>query len=72
MQSLENIDVAFVCMNLPYTMDVEQASNAVLDFAPDIIYPYHYRGQNTEKFKQMVVQENANIEVGLKNWYPDR
>ncbi len=72
MRSLENIDVAFVCMNLPYTMDVEQASDAVLDFAPEIVYPYHYRGQDTEKFKQMVIEKNDDIEVRLKDWYPER
>ena len=45
MRALENIDAAFVCMNLPYTMTVEQAADAVLEFAPKIVYPYHYRGK---------------------------
>lgn len=45
MRALKNIDVAFVCMNLPYTMDIAQASSAVLEFKPKIVYPYHYRGQ---------------------------
>lgn len=70
MRSLENIDVAFVCMNLPYTMDINQAASAVLDFEPDIIYPYHYRGQDTEKFKQLVRQKNKEIDVRLRDWYP--
>ncbi|MDR8393205.1 MBL fold metallo-hydrolase [Aliifodinibius sp. S!AR15-10] len=70
MRSLENIDVAFVCMNLPYTMDVNQAASAVLDFEPTIIYPYHYRGQDTEKFKELVNTKNESIEVRLKDWYP--
>lgn len=72
MRSLENIDVAFVCMNLPYTMDINQAASAVLDFKPDIIYPYHYRGQNTQAFKKLVNSENKEIEVRLKNWYSDQ
>jgi L-ascorbate metabolism protein UlaG (beta-lactamase superfamily) len=45
MRALKNIDVAFVCMNLPYTMDVKEAADAVLAFKPTIVYPYHYRGK---------------------------
>lgn len=71
MRSLKDIDIAFVCMNLPYTMDIYQAASAVLDFEPKIMYPYHYRGQDTERFKQVVTQENDQIEVRLLNWYPD-
>lgn len=74
MRSLKNIDVAFVSMNLPYTMDVDQAADAVLEFKPKVIYPYHYRGQNglsdVEKFKQLVNSKNKEIEVRLKDWYP--
>lgn len=69
MRNLQNIDIAFVCMNLPYTMDVKQAASAVLDFAPDIVYPFHYRGQDTEAFKKLVNDENSEIEVRLKDWY---
>jgi len=45
MRNLKNIDVAFVCMNLPYTMDINQASDAILQFKPKVVYPYHYRGK---------------------------
>lgn len=69
MRSLENIHVAFVCMNLPYTMDINQASDAVLDFEPEIVYPYHHRGQDIRKFKELVVQENDQIEVRIRDWY---
>ncbi|PPK86626.1 L-ascorbate metabolism protein UlaG (beta-lactamase superfamily) [Neolewinella xylanilytica] len=74
MRDLENIDVAFVCMNLPYTMDIEQAADAVLEFAPQVVYPYHYRNQDdtksdVEAFRQMVTAENEDIEVRLGNWY---
>ena len=75
MRNLENIDVAFVPMNLPYTMPVEAAADAVIDFAPDKVYPYHFRGQNgkadVQKFKQLVNQSNKDIEVVLANWYPN-
>jgi len=74
MRSLKSIDVAFVCMNLPYTMDINQAADAVLAFKPKIVYPYHYRGQNglsdTNAFRQLVDAKNAGIEVRLRNWYP--
>lgn len=74
MRALKNIDVAFVCMNLPYTMDVTEAASAVLDFKPKIVYAYHYRGQNglsdVEAFKKMVNEKDRNIEVRLRNWYP--
>ena len=73
MRALEGIDVAFVCMNLPYTMDINQAASAVLDFKPAIVYPFHYRGQgglaDTERFKQIVNEGDASIEVRLKDWY---
>jgi L-ascorbate metabolism protein UlaG (beta-lactamase superfamily) len=76
MRALKNIDVAFVCMNLPYTMDVKQAAEAVLAFKPKIVYPYHYRGQNglsdVNQFKELVNAGDKNIEVRLRNWYPGK
>jgi L-ascorbate metabolism protein UlaG (beta-lactamase superfamily) len=68
MRALKNIDVAFVCMNLPYTMTVEQAASAVKEFKPKIVYPYHYRGSDTEKFKQLVGPDSG-VEVRLRDWY---
>ncbi|AHJ97634.1 MBL fold metallo-hydrolase [Hymenobacter swuensis] len=74
MRALKNIDVAFVCMNLPYTMDVQQAAQGVLAFKPGMVYPYHYRGQNglsdVEGFRKTVNQANKKIDVRLRNWYP--
>lgn len=74
MRALKNIDVAFVCMNLPYTMDIDQASSAVIDFKPKVVYPYHYRGQgglaDVEAFQKKVNASNNKIEVRLRNWYP--
>lgn len=71
MRSLEDIDVAFVPMNLPYTMTVEDAADAVLAFAPKTVYPYHYRGSDTEKFKQLVNEKNSDIDVVLLDWYSE-
>ncbi|MEX0610263.1 MAG: MBL fold metallo-hydrolase [Balneolaceae bacterium] len=70
MRSLQNIDVAFVCMNLPYTMDINQAASAVIEFEPAIMYPYHHRGQDIEEFKTLVDEAGRQIDVRLKNWYP--
>jgi len=72
MRALEDIDVAFVCMNLPYTMEVEAAADAVLDFGPKIVYPYHYRGKggmsDLEAFSAIVAKD-PEIEVRLLEWY---
>ena len=73
MRALTNIDVAFVCMNQPYTMTVSEATNAVSAFHPKVVYPYHYRDQNgalgnATTFKQWL-RPNLRIEVRLRNWY---
>jgi len=74
MRALTGIDIAFVCMNLPYTMDVNEAADAVLAFKPRIVYPYHYRGQggfsDVAAFKAKVEAGNKDIEVRQRNWYP--
>ncbi len=75
MRNLKDIDIAFVCMNLPYTMPVEDAADAVLAFKPKKVYPYHYRGKDglsdVAKFKELVNQGDPDIEVVQLNWYPD-
>ena len=73
MRDLKDVDIAFVCMNLPYTMDISQAASAVLDFKPKIVYPYHYRGKpglsDIEAFKELVNKGDSNIIVKLRDWY---
>ncbi len=75
MRELKDVDIAFVCMNLPYTMTIDQAASAVLDFKPKVVYPYHYRGNpdmsDTEAFKKLVNDQNPEIDVRLRNWYPE-
>jgi len=68
MRSLKNIDVAFVCMNLPYTMTVKQAADAVRAFKPRIVYPYHCRNSDLEDFKKRVGAD-AGVEVRIRDWY---
>lgn len=69
MLALKNIDIAFLCMNLPYTMTVEQAAHAVRAFKPKVVYPYHYRGSDVARFKELVGTD-AGVEVRLREWYP--
>ncbi len=75
MRALKNIDKAFVCMNLPWTMTVDSAADAVLEFNPKEIIPYHYRGRNgmsdTKKFKSLINTGNPGIKVTLLDWYPE-
>jgi L-ascorbate metabolism protein UlaG (beta-lactamase superfamily) len=68
MRSLKNIDIAFIPMNLPYTMPPSEATECVKAFKPKVVYPYHYRGQNVEEFKAALKDEP--IDVRLFNWYP--
>ena len=68
MRALKNIDVAFVCMNLPYTMPPDEAAEAVKAFHPKIVIPYHYRGSDLAVFQKGL--EGTGIEVRLLNWYP--
>ncbi len=67
MRALKNIDVAFVCMNLPYTMPPEEAAEAVKAFHPKIVIPYHYKGSDLAVFQKGL--EGTGIEVRLLDWY---
>jgi len=66
LKNLPNIDVAFVPMNLPYTMTEEAAATWVKDFKPKVVYPYHYGMSDVNKFKTLV--GNAS-DVRLRKWY---
>jgi L-ascorbate metabolism protein UlaG (beta-lactamase superfamily) len=67
MKALKNIDIAFVCMNLPYTMPPDEAAAGVKAFHPKIVYPYHYRGSDLTVFSKAL--EGSGIEVRLRDWY---
>ena len=68
MRALKDIDIAFVCMNLPYTMPPEEAADGVRAFRPKVVYPYHYRGSDLAVFADALKDEKA-IEVRLREWY---
>lgn len=73
LRQLTNIDLAFLCINVPFTMNVTDATNAVTAFRPKVVYPYHYRDQsgattNAAAFKQRL-DSKLGVEVRLRNWY---
>jgi L-ascorbate metabolism protein UlaG (beta-lactamase superfamily) len=72
MRALKDIDYAFLCMNLPYTMDVAQAASATLAFKPGVVIPYHYRGtggmSDIDRFAELV-SVDAGVEVRKLKWY---
>jgi L-ascorbate metabolism protein UlaG (beta-lactamase superfamily) len=67
MRALRDIDVAFIPMNLPYTMTPDEAADAVKQFKPKIAIPYHYRGQDIQRFADDL--KGTGIEVRLLDWY---
>ena len=67
MKALKDIDVAFIPMNLPYTMTPAAAAEAVRAFHPRYAYPYHYMGQDTKIFYDAL--ENTSTDVRLRDWY---
>lgn len=71
MRALKDIDLAFVCMNLPFTMDAAAAASAVAEFKPTYVYPYHYRGrddgtQDPAEFAELLGDE---VETKFGDWY---
>ncbi len=65
MKALSDIDIAFLPMNLPYTMSPEMAADAVKAFRPKILYPYHYGNSDTSKLVELLKDENG-IEVRIR------
>ena len=72
MRALRDIDLAFVCMNLPFTMTAEAAASAVAEFRPKFVYPYHYRGRDggTQDPRAFASLVGDAADVQLVDWYP--
>jgi L-ascorbate metabolism protein UlaG (beta-lactamase superfamily) len=68
MKALKTIDVAFVCMNLPYTMPPSEAAECVNAFKPKVVFPFHYKGSNLEEFSSAIKTGNG-VEVRKREWY---
>jgi len=65
MKDLKQIDIAFLPMNLPYTMTPEMVADAARVFAPKILYPYHY-GQTDPNELVKLLADDKNIEVRIR------
>ncbi|WP_112320834.1 MBL fold metallo-hydrolase [Oceanibium sediminis] len=68
MRALSGIDLAFVPMNLPYTMDVNAAASAVAEFNPTYVYPYHYGDSDIDAFAAEVASA-SDTQVLMPGWY---
>ena len=65
MKALKNIEVAFLPMNLPYTMSPEMAAKAARAFRPKILYPYHYGSTDVNQLVELLKDEKG-IEVRVR------
>lgn len=65
MKGLADIDIAFLPMNLPYTMTPEMAADAALMFRPKILYPYHYGETDTAKLVDLL-KDDKDIEIRIR------
>lgn len=66
MKGLNEIDVAFLPMNLPYTMTPEQVADAAKAMKPRVLYPYHFGNTDTAKLVELLKDE-TEIEVRIRD-----
>ena len=66
MKALENIDIAFLPMNLPYTMSPEMVADAAKAFKPKVLYPYHYGQTETSQLVELM-KGIPDIEVRIRD-----
>jgi L-ascorbate metabolism protein UlaG (beta-lactamase superfamily) len=67
MKALEKIDVAFVCMNLPYTMPPSEAAECIAAFKPKVVFPYHDRGSDVGELDAPLA--GKGVELRKRDWY---
>ncbi len=65
MKALKNIDIAFLPMNLPYTMTPEMVADAAKAFQPKVLYPYHYGETDTSRLTRLLA--GRAIDVRIRN-----
>ncbi len=63
MKQLKNIDIAFLPMNLPYTMTPEMVADAAKAFGPKILYPYHYGQTDPNKLVDLLKDSKTQVRV---------
>ncbi|NOR13678.1 MAG: MBL fold metallo-hydrolase [Candidatus Aminicenantes bacterium] len=66
MKALKNIDVAFLPMNLPYTMTPEMVADAARAFKPKVLYPYHFGNTDTSQLVELL-KDTPDIDVRIRN-----
>jgi len=66
MKGLKGIDIAFLPMNLPYTMTPEMVADAAAAFRPTVLYPYHFGDTDTSMIEDLLAGEKG-IEVRIRN-----
>ena len=70
MKGLDGIDIAFLPMNLPYTMSPEMVADAVRSFKPAVLYPYHYSGTDPDDLLDLLDGQN-HTEIRVRKMYDD-
>jgi len=65
-KALKDIDIAFLPMNLPYTMTPEMVADAARAMQPKILYPYHF-GQTDPEELVILLQDEKEIEVRIRD-----
>jgi L-ascorbate metabolism protein UlaG (beta-lactamase superfamily) len=65
MKALKDIDIAFLPMNLPYTMTPEMVADAARVIRPKILYPYHFGDTDTSKIVDLL-KDRKEIEVRIR------
>jgi L-ascorbate metabolism protein UlaG (beta-lactamase superfamily) len=68
MKALKAIDVAFVCMNVPYTMPPSEAATCVSAFKPKVLFPFHYKGSNLDELTA-AIKPGSGVDVRKREWY---
>ncbi len=66
MKALKDIDIAFLPMNLPYTMTPEMVADAARAFRPKILYPYHYGKTDTSKLLRLL-EDRKDMEIRIRD-----
>ena len=71
MKALKNIDVAFLCMNLPYTMPPAEAATCVNAFKPKVLFPFHFKGSSMSNLDELTsaVKPESKVDIRKREWY---
>ena len=64
METIKDIDIAFLPCNQPYTMTPEQLVNAAKTIKPKVMFPYHYGQTDVSK----VAAELPGIDVRIRHY----